>query len=49
MLGEMLFGIDERVTLAINQIHFPLTDQLWMFMSNMYVWIPLYVLLVLSM
>ncbi len=49
MFGEMLIGIDERVTLAINQLHFPLTDQLWMFMSNKYVWIPLYVLLVLSM
>lgn len=33
---------DKQATLAINQLHCALSDAVWVFFSNRYVWIPLY-------
>lgn len=49
MLIDIIHNYDEIATLAINHLQFPYSDQFWMFMSNNYVWIPFYVLLLLSM
>lgn len=39
--------LDQLLTLQINGIHNRLADQLWYFMSDKKVWIPLYVILVI--
>lgn len=42
---DWLIGLDHRITLALNAMHTPLWDELMLFLSDKYVWIPLYVLL----
>lgn len=37
--------LDQDITLAINSLHSPFTDHVWMFFSSKTVWIPFYVLL----
>ncbi|MGN0195494.1 MAG: phosphatase PAP2 family protein [Candidatus Cryptobacteroides sp.] len=39
--------LDQLLTLQINSFHCRLADQLWYFMSDKTVWIPLYVILVI--
>jgi len=43
---ESIEQIDQRATLFINDLDSPLTDRIWMFMSDIEVWIPLYALIV---
>lgn len=39
-----LEGLDQQITLWINGNHCPWSDDFWMFMSGIKVWIPLYVI-----
>ncbi|MBP5172276.1 MAG: phospholipid phosphatase, partial [Bacteroidales bacterium] len=39
--------IDKTWTLAINSLHTPFTDRMWMFFSGRTEWIPLYVLVII--
>ncbi len=41
---EYLHGLDQDITLLINNLSNPATDQFWMFMSDKAVWIPAYIL-----
>jgi len=41
-LLQQLHHIDQDVTLAINSLNSPVTDQIWMFFSAKVVWFPLY-------
>lgn len=41
-LLQNLHYIDQDVTLAINSLNCPFTDQIWMFFSGKVVWFPLY-------
>lgn len=41
-LVDTLERADQNITLAINSLHCEFTDQIWLFFSNKYVWIPLY-------
>lgn len=41
---KYLHGLDQDITLFINNLSNPATDQFWMFMSDKAVWIPAYVL-----
>lgn len=43
---EYLHGLDQDITLFINNLSNSVTDQFWMFMSDKSVWIPAYVLCV---
>lgn len=40
---ESLAQLDRALTLAINSFHTSFFDQFWLFFSNRFVWIPLYV------
>ncbi len=44
MLIDTLHHFDQAVTLAINGLHCPLTDSLWVFCSDKKVWFPFYLL-----
>lgn len=37
--------LDRKLTLLLNSYHCPAMDSFWVFMSDKYVWIPLYVLI----
>ena len=41
---EYLHRLDQDITLFINNLSNPATDQFWMFMSDKTVWIPAYIL-----
>ncbi|MBQ6302096.1 MAG: phosphatase PAP2 family protein [Bacteroidales bacterium] len=41
---DYLNGLDQEITLFINNLSIPVTDRFWMFMSDKTVWIPAYVL-----
>ena len=38
-----LHGLDQKITLAVNSLNCPATDQMWQFFSDNSVWIPLYI------
>lgn len=42
-----LIGLDQDITLWLNNMHSMLSDQFWFFMSDKKVWIPLYLLVVI--
>lgn len=42
MAIDRLIEIDQQVTLAINSLHSPVTDQIWLFFSHTQVWFPMY-------
>lgn len=39
--------IDKQIFLYINSFHSPLSDQLWLWITNIPTWIPLYILLLI--
>ena len=39
---ERLIGIDQEITLWLNGFHSPWSDQLWMFLSDVRIWFPMY-------
>ena len=41
--------LDQRITLEINSWDSPITDPIWQFFSDIPVWIPMYVLIVLGL
>lgn len=41
---QYLHHVDQSVTLAVNSLSSPFTDRIWMFFSDIPVWIPLYVI-----
>ena len=43
-LVHRLQDIDQSITLAINSLNCPLTDQIWQFFSAKEVWFPFYLL-----
>lgn len=43
---ESLHRLDQSLTLALNSLDHPLTDQFWIFMSDKLVWAPAYFLCV---
>jgi undecaprenyl-diphosphatase len=42
MISDTLQALDERITLAINSLHFEAGDHFWQFFSSAEVWFPLY-------
>ena len=42
-MWQDIHQLDQQVTLAINSLYSPVTDPVWQFFSNKYVWIPMYV------
>lgn len=42
MFWNEVHKIDQEVTLAINSWNSPITDPIWAFFSDKYVWIPMY-------
>ena len=42
MILDELQVLDERITLAINSLHFEAGDHFWQFLSMMEVWFPMY-------
>lgn len=44
-LLNLLDSLDREATLALNSLHVPFTDALWMLFSYKKVWIPLYLVL----
>ena len=42
MFWQQVHLLDQKVTLAINSWHSPLTDPIWQFFSDKLVWIPMY-------
>lgn len=42
---ERIEQLDRQISLWINSFHCPATDGFWVFMSEKFVWIPLYVLI----
>ena len=46
---ERLIGIDQDITLWINGFHSAWTDPLWMFMSDVKIWFPMYGIIMAAM
>ena len=46
MNWQEIHRLDQDITLWINGFHSELTDIMWAFLSNILVWIPLYVLII---
>jgi len=46
---ESLEQLDRVLTLAINSVHTPLLDELWVFFSERSVWIPLYAAVLIAL
>lgn len=42
----MLETLDQNLSLAINSLNSPISDQIWIWFSNKLVWIPLYLLII---
>lgn len=42
MNSDTLQALDERITLAINSLHFEAGDHFWQFFSSVEVWFPMY-------
>ena len=40
-----MIELDRQLTLAINSLHCPASDAIWIFMSEIWVWFPLYALI----
>lgn len=49
MNWQDIHHLDQRITLEINSWDSPLTDPIWQFFSDIQVWIPMYVLIVLGL
>ncbi len=49
MIPERLIDLDRAVTLAINSLHSPATDQFWMLMSDSSIWFPAYLIVAVFM
>lgn len=49
MNWQDIHHLDQRVTLEINSWDSPLTDPIWQFFSDIQVWIPMYVLIILGL
>lgn len=49
MNWQDIHHLDQRITLEINSWDSPLTDPIWQFFSDIQVWIPMYVLIVLAL
>ena len=45
-LLNLLSFLDREATLALNSLHVPLTDAVWMLFSDKKVWYPLYLILI---
>ena len=45
-LLNLLSFLDREATLALNSLHVPLTDAVWMLFSDKKVWFPLYLILI---
>jgi len=45
-MGKFLKNIDESLFLALNGAHSPFWDQIMWWVSNKYIWIPLYIFLI---
>ncbi|MBQ9185983.1 MAG: phosphatase PAP2 family protein [Bacteroidales bacterium] len=43
---EGLHNIDQDVTAAINSLHVPATDTFWCTLSNKFIWIPMYLIII---
>ena len=46
---DALHSFDQHITLAINQFHSVWWDEFWQFMSDVKVWIPLYIIVVVML
>lgn len=46
MFWQNVHELDQQITLAINSWNSSITDIIWMFFSNKYVWIPMYAAIV---
>ncbi len=49
MNWQDIHHLDQRITLEINSWDSPLTDPIWQFFSDIQVWIPMYVLIILGL
>ena len=45
MIGGGLHTLDQDITLALNGLHFAAGDHAWQLFSNVKVWIPLYIII----
>ncbi len=43
---ESIVALDKEISLAINSLHNELSDQIWMFFSEVKIWFPMYGLIV---
>lgn len=43
---ENLHHLDQEVTAAINSLHVPATDFIWLMLSNKKIWIPMYLIII---
>ena len=46
---DTLHSFDQRITLAINQFHSEWWDAFWQFMSDVQIWFPLYLIVVIML
>lgn len=49
MMIDYLNNLDHNITLFINSLYSPITDRFWLFMSDRYIWIILYALIIFMM
>ena len=47
MIWQTLEQLDKTWTLAINSLHTPFTDRMWLFITGRNEWIPLYILVII--
>ena len=45
MIPDWLIQLDQTLTLGLNSLHTPLSDQFWMLFTEKYVWFPAYAVL----
>ena len=45
VIGQSVVRADQAATLYVNSLHTPLTDSVWLFFSNKWVWTVLYALI----
>jgi len=44
---DTLHSLDQDLTLALNGLHFTVADRIWQLFSDMKVWIPLYLIIII--
>ena len=49
MIPESLIQLDQQATLWLNSLHCPLTDNIWIFISDVRIWFPAYAFTVYMM